>query len=173
MQVVQAPNPTLRTVTRPVKKITPALLATLKEMVKLTKTFKDPEGVGLASTQIGLDGSFFIIKDKEKFINVINPKIISKSKATKTYLEGCLSIPKHWGIVERHLSIRVNYQDEKGKTLVKSLKGQLAWFFQHEMDHLEGILFVDHVLAQKGKLYKVAGKDKTGTDIFEEISLQV
>ncbi len=169
MEVVKAPDARLRVQTKPVKKINPGLLATLKDMVKLTKTFKDPEGVGLASTQVGLDGSFFVAKDQEKFIPVVNPKILSKGKRTKKYFEGCLSVPNMWGEVNRAISIKVSYQDSSGKNKTVTLKGVLAWIFQHEVDHLNGVLFSDRVLEQKGKFYKFTGKDKTGTDLFEEI----
>lgn len=192
MQLIHAPDPKLRIKTRFVKKITPGLLNTLKEMIKLTKTFKDPEGVGLASNQVGLEESFFVARlhdsDKEppfepsqrskrwskyrkEFVSIINPKILSYSKATKAYFEGCLSIPTIWGQAKRHVGIKVSYQDTKGKTYTKTLKGIPAWIFQHEVDHLTGILFSERVLQQKGKFYKFTGKDKTGTDIFEEISL--
>lgn len=171
MQVIQAPNQALRVTTKPVKKITPALSQTFKEMIKLTKTYQDPEGVGLASTQIGQKEKFFIAKIGEEFICVINPEITFRSKTTKKYLEGCLSIPNHYGTVTRHLSIRVKYQNETGKVITKSLREVPAWIFQHEVDHLNGVLFVDHVLEQKGKFYKVVGKDKTGTDIFELLEL--
>lgn len=171
MEVVHAPDKRLRIQTKPVKKIAAALLDTLKEMVKLTKTFKNPEGVGLASTQIGLDESFFVAKDTHKFIKVINPNILSISKRTKTYFEGCLSIPNMWGEVKRHTNIKVSYLDENSKTVTQSLKGVLAWIFQHEIDHLKGVLFSDRVLQQKGKFYKYTGKDKTGADMFEEINL--
>ena len=192
MQIVKAPDPKLKVQTKPVKKITPALLQTLKEMIKLTKSFKDPQGVGLAATQIGLEGRFFVARlhDSEKippsepserkerwanyrkgFVAIINPKILLYSKATKTYFEGCLSIPTIWGEVKRHISIKVSYQDSAGNQIVKTLKGIPAWIFQHEMDHLDGKLFTERVLQQKGKIYKFKGKDKTGTDIFEEITL--
>ncbi len=208
MQVLRAPNPLLRVQTKPVKKLTLSLLQTFKDMVKLTKTFKDPEGVGLASTQIGLDGQYFVAKvdgsertrrqasedrdsadsqseailrikgsdrassnREEKFITVINPKITWTSKKTKIYFEGCLSIPLYWGDVNRYLSIKVTYMDETGKVIKTSLKGVMAWIFQHEIDHLNGKLFVDRVLEQKGKFYKNVGKDKTGTDIFEEVTI--
>ncbi len=171
MQVIKAPDPRLRIKTKRVKKINQALLRTLSEMVKLTKTFKDPEGVGLASTQVGLEESFFVAKNGQKFIKVINPKLVSTSKRTKKYFEGCLSVPNMWGEVTRYLSIKVNYQNEAGQTITKSLTGVLAWIFQHEIDHLNGILFSDKVLEQKGKFYKYTGKDKTGTDIYEEVIL--
>lgn len=171
MQVVKAPDPKLRVQTKPVKKINGAVVNTLKKMIKLTKTFKDPKGVGLASTQVGLDGRFFVAKDGTDFMMVINPKILSMSKRTKTYFEGCLSVPNMWGNTKRHTSIKVTYQDETGKQKTVTLTGVLAWIFQHEIDHLNGTLFSDRVLEQKGKFYKYTGKDKTGTDMFEEVTL--
>lgn len=171
MQVVKAPDARLRVKTKPVRKINPALKNTLKEMVKLTKTFKDPEGVGLASTQVGLEESFFVAKDTKKFMSVVNPKVLSVGKRTKQYFEGCLSVPNMWGEVKRATSIKVTYQDTSGKVVTVPLKGVLAWIFQHEIDHLNGILFSDRVLEQKGKFYKFTGKDKTGTDTFQEITI--
>lgn len=171
MIVVKAPDAKLRIKTKPVKKINQALLGTLKEMIKLTQTFKDPEGVGLAATQVGLEERYFVAKNDTKFMIVINPKIISFGKRTKKYFEGCLSTPNIWGEVKRHTNIKVSYQNETGKMLNTPLKGVLAWIFQHEIDHLDGILFQDRVLEQKGKFYKFTGKDKTGTDNFEEVTL--
>ncbi|MBI4038860.1 peptide deformylase [Candidatus Daviesbacteria bacterium] len=171
LQVVKAPNPSLRVKTKPVKKINQALLRTLKEMIKLTKTFNDPEGVGLASTQVGLEERFFVAKNRQKFISVINPKILSTGKSVKKYFEGCLSTPNIWGEVKRYKNIKISYLDERGKLIKIPLTGILAWIFQHEIDHLDGVLFQDRVLQQKGKFYKFSGKDKTGTDIFEEITL--
>ena len=171
LSVVKAPDARLRVKTKPVKKINPALKNTLKEMVRLTKTFKDPEGVGLASTQVGLQESFFVAKDTKRFISVINPKVITVGKRTRQYFEGCLSIPNMWGEVKRATNIKVSYQDPSGKTVTVPLKGILAWIFQHEIDHLNGTLFSDRVLEQKGKFYKFTGKDKTGTDTFQEVTI--
>lgn len=171
IKVVKAPDPRLKIQTKPVKKIDQSLKNTLNEMVKLTKTFKDPEGVGLASTQVGLDRSFFVAKKGEGFISVINPKIISAGKRTKKYFEGCLSVPNMWGEVRRATNIRVSYQNTEGKTIIAPLKGIPAWIFQHEIDHLNGILFSNRVLEQKGKFYRFTGKDKTGADMFEEVTI--
>lgn len=192
IKVIKAPDARLGIKTKPVKKITPGLIATLKEMVKLTKTFKDPEGVGLAANQIGLTERFFVARLHDskqtppskpsqrenrwknygqKFGTIINPQILSYSNGTKTYFEGCLSVPDTWGEVKRHTSIKVSYQDEKGNQITKTFKGIPAWIFQHEMDHLNGVLFSHRVLEQKGQFYKYTGKDKTGTDIFEEVIL--
>ncbi|KKR81106.1 MAG: Peptide deformylase [Candidatus Daviesbacteria bacterium GW2011_GWA1_41_61] len=171
MQVVKAPDLKLRIKTKPIKKVTPELLKTAAEMVKLTESFKDPEGVGLASTQVGRDEKFFIAKSGKKFIICFNPHILSYSPKKKTYFEGCLSIPNIWGETERSTFITVKYEDEKGKKITKKLQGTDAWIFQHEMDHLNGTLFIDHVLKQKGKIYKTVGKDKAGSDIFEPVKL--
>lgn len=192
MIVIHAPDERLRIKTKPVKKITPGLLQTLKDMVKLTQTFKDPEGVGLAATQVGLNERFFVgrLHDSphappskpsqrgnrwknygQEFMAIINPQILIFYKATKTYFEGCLSVPNIWGEIKRHTSIKVSYQDVDGNSITKTLKGIPAWIFQHEVDHLDGIIFTQRVLEQKGKFYKFTGKDKTGTDNFEEITL--
>lgn len=171
MEIVKAPDSRLRVQTKAVKKINNGLVKITKDMVKLTKTFTDPQGVGLASTQVGLDGAFFVAKNGEKFLSVVNPKILSTGKRTKKYFEGCLSVPNMWGEVKRSVNIKVSYQDLTGKTVTKSLKGVLAWIFQHEVDHLNGMLFSDRVLQQKSKFYKFTGKDKTGTDTFEEVTL--
>lgn len=171
LAVVKAPDEKLRVKTKPVKKVNQALRNTLKEMVKLTKTFKDPEGVGLAATQVGLKESFFVAKNGKGFMSVINPKVKSTGKRTKLYFEGCLSVPNMWGEVKRATRIKVSYQDASGKMITVPLKGILAWIFQHEVDHLNGILFSDRVLEQKSKFYKWTGKDKTGADVFREITI--
>lgn len=172
MQLVTAPDNRLRVKTKIVKKFTPRLSQIIKDMIKLTKTFTDPEGVGLASTQVGLDEQFFVAKmDDDSFKAFFNPKIIRLSKAVKVYTEGCLSIPNYWGEVTRHLWVDVEYQDLSGNVIKERLKGLTAHIYQHEVDHLNGVLFMDHILEQKSKLYKVVGKDKTGSDIYEQVPL--
>ncbi|MBU1000270.1 peptide deformylase [Patescibacteria group bacterium] len=175
MKVVNAPDLRLRIKTKSVKKINQGLIQTLKDMVKLTKTFKDPEGVGLASTQVGLRESFFVAKfatkKGRKFASIINPKILSTSKKTKKYFEGCLSIPNIWGEVKRATQIKVSYQNSDGRQVTETLKGVQAWIFQHEVDHLNGILFSDRCLEQKGKFYRFTGKDEIGTETFQEITI--
>ncbi|MFH0937425.1 MAG: peptide deformylase [Candidatus Daviesbacteria bacterium] len=171
MEVVRAPDAKLRIKTKPVKKITPELLKIASEMIEITKSFKDPEGVGLSANQIGRDERFFIAKTGKVFRVFFNPKIISKSKTNKVFFEGCLSIPNFYGETKRPSIIIVSYQDEKGKEIKKQLRGTLAWIFQHEMDHLNGSLFVDTVLQQKGRIFKSIGRDKTGSEVFEEVTI--
>lgn len=172
MKLVIAPNQKLRVNTKPVKNITPALLEKIKNMVKLTKTFVDPEGVGLASTQVGENEQFFVAKQEDKsFKAYFNPKILNYSKKTKTFFEGCLSIPKYWGEIQRPVSVLVQYMDEGGQTVKKRLTGFEAHVFQHEVDHLNGRLFMDIVMEQKARLFKVVGKDQAGSDLIEEVKL--
>lgn len=169
--VVRAPDARLRIKTKPIKKVTPELLKIAREMAKAAASFKDPEGVGLASTQIGRDERFFVAKVGKVFKAFFNPQIISSSPKTKTFFEGCLSIPNHYGETQRSISIIVSYTDEDGKQIKKKLSGTIAWIFQHEMDHLNGGLFVDKVLQQKGRIFRVTGRDKTGSEVFEEVRL--
>lgn len=172
MQIVIAPDNKLRVKTRPVKKFSPRYAHIVKDMIKLTKTFVDPEGVGLASTQVGLDEQFFVAKmDDGTFKAFFNPKITKLSRITKVYTEGCLSIPNYWGEVTRHLWVDAEYQDLSGKVVKERLKGLEAHIYQHECDHLSGKLFMDHILEQKSKLFKVVGKDQTGADVYEQVPL--
>lgn len=172
MRVVQAPDPKLRVNTKIIKKITPELLKLTNQMIKLTKTFVDPEGVGLASTQVGEDGAYFVgIRKDNKFKSYFNPEIIKHSKTEKILTEGCLSIPNYWGEVKRFTWVDVKYLNEAGQQVKERLKGLEAHIFQHECDHLQGKLFMDHILEQKGRLFKVVGKDRAGGDVFEEVPL--
>lgn len=171
MQVLRAPDPKLRVRTKPVKKISPEILRVAGEMVKVASSFKDPEGMGLASIQIGRKERFFVGRIGKKFQIFLNPKIISSVKKKKVFFEGCLSIPNYYGEVKRPVAVVVEYLNETGGKITKNLQGVPAWIFQHEVDHLNGVLFMDHVLQQKGRIFKVMGKNKIGEDIFEEVTL--
>lgn len=171
MQIVKAPDPRLRTKTKLVKKITLELLELAKEMIKFASSFEDPEGVGLSTNQIGRTERFFVAKIGPTFAPFFNPEIHFFSVKKRVFFEGCLSIPNYYGETKRPIFVKVSYQNEKGEKITKTLRGVSSWIFQHEVDHMNGILFMDRVLEVKGKVYKFAGKDKTGTDTFEEIKI--
>lgn len=172
LTVLRAPDPRLRVKTKPLKKFTPELIKLAREMIKLAQGYTDPEGVGLSTTQIGRDERFCVAKlYGKKFAVFINPQITYSSKKTKIFFEGCLSIPDYYGEVTRPFSVTVRYQDEDGQFYTKKLRGVAAWILQHEIDHLNGKLFMDRVLEQKGRVFKIIGKDKVGSDIFEEVKL--
>ncbi len=181
LEIVSAPNQVLSQKTKTIAKIDKAVLNLIEEMKKSLERATDPVGVGLAAPQVGKSLKVFIAKPsvKSKISVFINPKIISQKKklsAAKSAgrrtrkLEGCLSLPDVWGEVLRYDEIYLEFKDENGKTHNKKFNGFLATIVQHEVDHLNGVLFPKRVLEQKGTLYK-SEKDEKGQDVFEEIKI--
>jgi peptide deformylase len=113
------------------------------EEFKLTMYQED--GVGLAAPQVGLSLRFFGMDDGSEFKMVVNPEILERSEEKELGEEGCLSIPGVFADVERHRWIKVRYQDEHGVYHEELLEGYSARIFQHEYDHLDGVLFIDHL----------------------------
>lgn len=189
-KMVVTPDPILVKKAQDVKKFDAKLSEIIKNMEETLLATTDPVGVGLAAVQVGIPLRIFQIKPSEKFpvTTFINPRIISKSeeqdiprfknssKVEKRkpkkgkLLEGCLSLPNIWGHVSRKKEVTLEWQDEKGRKHRKKFSGFPAVIIQHEMDHLEGILFTKHVMEQEEKLYK-SSKDNNGDDIFDEIKL--
>lgn len=126
-----------------VKEITPQIMTLLDDMAE---TMYHAEGVGLAAPQIGISKRIVVIdvQDEHGLLKLVNPQII-KSGGKETAVEGCLSFPGVAGEVERAETVTVKAQDEKGNPLEICASGLLARAFQHEIDHLDGILFVDYV----------------------------
>lgn len=120
---------------------------TKKEITELVRVMKETmqgaSGIGLAANQIGLNMSLFIAKTERKLHAVFNPQLVWASTEEDEMEEGCLSIPIKHGIVRRPVAVRVEAQDSKGKKVTLAPHGLLARVFQHEMDHLNGILFTD------------------------------
>ncbi len=184
MEIITAPNEILSKVAEPIKKIDAPLLEMIEKMKKTLLGTKDPQGVGLAAPQVSRSLQIFIAKptDNAPFLVCINSRIsiLSKelvplkrpkgSKKKPHKLEGCLSLPNIWGTVLRSPKVSVEYLDEQGKFHKRIFTGFLATIVQHEMDHLDGILFPKRVLEQKGKLFK-SHKNAKGEDEFEEIEI--
>mgnify|MGYP001603476001 CR=1 FL=1 len=120
---------------------------TLKEIKDLIKnmrlSMKKANGVGLSANQIGLDLKVFVAQVENKFYTVFNPKITKFSEEEIAIEEGCLSVPEMFGQVERSLRVTVEGQDISGKKIKIKTLGLLARVFQHEIDHLNGVLFID------------------------------
>lgn len=186
IKIVTAPSEALSQKAKPVKKIDKKIIDEMKQALLLAK---DPEGVGLAAPQLGKLLSIFVIKPtlKSPIKVFINPRIVSsieykvlskkgnfmpntKYKIHNTRLEGCLSLPNIWGEVRRKPSLTLEYIDEKGKNHTQTFKGFFATIIQHEIDHLNGVLFTKRALEQNGQLYK-SYKDEKGEDIFEELEI--
>lgn len=115
----------------------------IKEMIEVLKS--EEIGVGLAAPQIGVDKRIFILKDikKNKYFVFVNPKILKLSKEGRLMPEGCLSVRDYWGKVKRAGKISVEARDEIGKKFEKEFSSLAAQIIQHEVDHLNGVLFVD------------------------------
>ncbi len=103
------------------------------------------DGVGIAAPQVGKNLRIFIVNHTDSARAYINPEIIKTSESTMMNEEGCLSVPDVWGLVPRAKKISVKALDRHGRRLELSAKGYLAAVFQHETDHLNGILFIDRV----------------------------
>ena len=141
------PDKRLRLLSKPVAKIDAATKQLVEDMFD---TMYDAPGIGLAAIQIGEPRRIVTMdlakKDEPKEPQVfINPELISKSGDKNTHEEGCLSIPEFYEDVERPTQVRVKYLDLDGKENELDASGLLATCLQHEIDHLNGVLFIDHI----------------------------
>ena len=152
LPIIETPDARLKTISAPVEGVDDALRALIKDMFD---TMYDAPGIGLAAIQVGVPKRVLVIdlqdKDEEtgKVIRdprvFINPEILEESEELSVYNEGCLSVPEQYADVQRPAVIKARWQDEQGKSHEEVLDGLLAICLQHEMDHLEGILFIDHL----------------------------
>ncbi len=171
-KVVQSGNPVLRQVAKKVIKVDKKALSIIQDLKDTLKTQKEPEGVGLAAPQIGKSVRIFIADYKNFQRVVVNPEILNieenkkkKVRAKKEILEGCLSLPYYYGPLKRASKVTLKYLDEKGKEITEDFTDFNAQIIMHEIDHLNGILFIDRLLEEKKTLYKVDG------DEWEEVEL--
>ncbi len=147
MEIVLYPDPFLRKVTPPVENFDPALAGTAREMLEFMYRSK---GVGLAAPQVGLPLRLFVFnpsgdpEKKEEEGVLVNPRIVRR-KGEEYGEEGCLSFPNVYGEVRRATWIRVEARDLEGHPVEKEFQDFQARVVQHELDHLEGILFVDRM----------------------------
>ena len=153
LQIVTLPDEVLRKKARPVAKFDDELQTLIDNMIE---TMRAANGVGLAAPQIGQSLQLAVIEtlpkedengedipnSRELFV-IVNPRIVWESREVIDGIEGCLSIPGYVGEVERAYAVRVRAQDRRGKPLKLRLKGWTARIFQHEIDHLDGVLYID------------------------------
>ena len=142
-RVLHHPNNILREVSRPVS-VEEIRSDEMQKLVRdMKETMKVENGVGLAAPQIGQHLRLIICETPRGPQAFFNPVIVKTSKNTTDSEEGCLSIPSVYGIVKRHKSVKVEALDERGNPSTVKTGGLLAVIFQHEIDHLDGILFID------------------------------
>ena len=139
LEIKTAGNPVLRQVASKVTRIDKRIKRLLSDMAD---TMYKADGVGLAAPQLGVSVRIAVIDAGEGIVAMINPAIIS-TEGSSVNVEGCLSVPNFDGEVERAKSVRVKYQDRSGKPIVLDATGLMAIAVQHEVDHLDGILFID------------------------------
>ncbi len=175
--IVMYPNPVL------LKKVPEVKSASevLDEVNDLKEVLENSEnGAGLASTQLSIEKRFFGLKNNKTVEVLINPVIVGvygqkvypvmvgEGEKDEDFLEGCLSFPNLYGTVKRYLKIEAVWQEIEGDKLIskkKTMNGFEAIVFQHELDHLDGILFIDHIKRDGGKFYKFEGKKKIKLNI--------
>jgi len=117
-----------------------------KYLVNMAKTMITKDGIGLAAPQIGVLKRIITIAYKDKVLILINPVLTKKSWLKEVEEEGCLSVPGVYGLVKRHRKLFVTAYNEQGKKVEFEAKGLLARIIQHEVDHLDGTLFIDKVI---------------------------
>lgn len=145
--IIILPDKQLRLISKPVEKITPEIRALADDMFQ---TMYDAPGIGLAAIQVAVPLRLITMdlskKEGEKEPRVfINPEILSSSDEMSVYEEGCLSIPEYYEEVERPARVRVRFMDLDGKMHEEEADGLYATCIQHEIDHLNGVLFVDYL----------------------------
>lgn len=159
-KIMTSDVPSLREKSKKIVKLDKKTRVLIKDMKDTLGAQKDPVGVGLAAAQVGKNVRMFIMrKDSGKLMAIINPEIVSRSKKSSEskkgeILEGCLSIPLLYGPLKRSNRITIKHMDEEGKMKKQEFKGLEAQIVLHEIDHLNGILFVDRILKEKRPLYK-------------------
>lgn len=139
LKIALAGDPVLRQIAKPVERIDKKLQRLLKDMAE---TMYAAEGVGLAAPQVGVLKRVVVIDVGEGLYELINPVIV-KREGSVVGCEGCLSVPDYEGEVERAEYVECEFTDRTGQRLLLSANGLLAICIQHELDHLDGILFID------------------------------
>lgn len=153
LKIFTVPDPVLRQMASPVEKIDDDIRKTLQDMAE---TMYDAPGVGLAAPQVGILRRFIVVdtnwreNDQERNpLLLINPQVVWASEERSVWNEGCLSIPQQYAEVERPARVKVQYQDVQGVTQLVEGEGLLSHCLQHEIDHLDGVLFIDYLSTLK------------------------
>lgn len=169
LSIIEVPDPRLKTISTPVTEFDDVLKALVDDMFE---TMYDAPGIGLAAIQIGVPKRVLVIDLQEPAGGAddhehgehcnhepvrnprvfVNPQILDPSPEHSIYSEGCLSVPDQYADVERPATIRARWQDLEGNVHQEDMHGLMATCLQHEMDHLEGILFIDHLSRLKRQM---------------------
>lgn len=149
LEILEFPDPRLRTIAKPVERVDDALRSLIDDMLE---TMYDAPGIGLAATQVNFHKQLIVIdisEDSNSPMVFINPRLEVLDDALVDYDEGCLSVPGFYETVSRPMRVRINALDRAGEPFEMIAEGLLATCIQHEMDHLNGKLFVDYLSTLK------------------------
>ena len=151
LPILVAPDPRLKQKAKPVEAVDAVIAALMDDMLE---TMYASPGIGLAAPQVGVGRRVLVLdigRDEEdrQPVRMANPEIVWVSDEDNTYEEGCLSVPEHYAQVVRPKAVRVRYLDQDNVARELEADGLLATVVQHEMDHLDGILFIDHISSLK------------------------
>lgn len=165
LPIITAPDPRLKIKARPVAAVDDAVRRLMDDMLE---TMREAIGIGLAAPQVGVAKRVIVLdvaRDGEKPAPMMlaNPEIVWRSPELTTGSEGCLSLPEHYAEVTRPEQIRLRYLDYQNEMRETEATGLLATCIQHEIDHLDGILFVDHIsTVKRGMILRKLAKSKRG-----------
>jgi len=169
LEILVAPHPVLKQKAKPVEKVDARIAKLMDDMVE---TMYAANGIGLAAPQIGVLERVIVVDVHEKGekpnpIRLANPEIVWKSEETAVCEEGCLSVPEQYAEVTRPKAVRVRYLDEQNEIREMDATGMLAICIQHEIDHLNGVLFVDYLSMLKRNmiLRKVQKMQRQGAGV--------
>jgi len=166
-KILTEPNEILRQVSMPVDKVGAKEQTLMNDMLE---TMYDANGIGLAAIQIGVPKRIIVMdiskeENKKNPLYFVNPVIKNKNTLFSTYEEGCLSVPNQFAEIERPSTCEVKYLDYNGNEKILKAEGLLATCIQHEMDHLEGVLFIDYLSKlKKSIIIKKLSKQKDKID---------
>ena len=151
LSIITAPDPRLKIKAKPVDKVDAKVRRLMDDMVE---TMYHAIGIGLAAPQVGAAQRVVVVDvaregEKPQPLRIANPEILWRSEEIMTANEGCLSLPEHYADVERPAAIRLRYLDHENEIREIEARGLLATCLQHEIDHLDGVLFVDHISTLK------------------------
>jgi peptide deformylase len=168
LPLVKAPDPRLKLVSKPVEKIDADLRRFIADMVE---TMYAANGIGLAAIQVGVPLRLAVIDldpkgPNSRVLTIVNPEIVESSGEASIQNEGCLSVPEVWDDVKRAARIKVEYRDENWEKQTANAEGLFSICLQHEIDHINGKLFIDHLsklkrgiaLRKSAKLKRQAGE---------------
>ena len=168
-KILTEPDPFLRQKSVNVEEVNDEIRSLMDDMLE---TMYNAPGIGLAAIQVGVPKRVIVIDlskndEKKNPFYLVNPEILSKSRKDASYEEGCLSVPNQFAEISRPDTCKVKYLDYEGKVKILDAKGILATCIQHEMDHLEGILFIDYLSKlKKSMIIKKLSKLKSNTAIL-------